>query len=155
MPVPITQSESLLRPATRKAAVVHEGAAAALGRIELVHRRIVDDAGDQLPLAFQRDRDGEDRDAVQEIGGAVERVDDPAMLVVVAGHGAALFHQEGVAGPGTRKLGVDDFFGLAVGLADVVARALQRDLQVLHLAEVAGQRTAGLRGGLHHDVEDR
>ena len=86
---------SLVRPGDAQAAVVHEGAAAALGGVELVHRRIVDDAGDELALALQRDRDGEDRDAVQEIGGAVERIDDPAVLVVLAGDRAALFHQEG------------------------------------------------------------
>ncbi len=75
--------------------------------------------------------------------------------LVVARHHAALLHQEGVAGPGAGQLGVDDLLGLAVGLADIVARALQRDLQVLHLAEVARQRAAGLHGGLNHDVEDR
>jgi len=100
------------------------------------------------------DRDGEHRDAVQEIGGAVERVDDPAVLVVVAGHRAALFHQERITRPRPRQLGVDDLFGLAVGLADVIARSLQRDLQVLHFAEVARQRAAGLGGRLNHDIEE-
>ena len=71
------------------------------------------------------------------------------------GDGAALLHQERVAGPRAGELGVDDLLGLAVGLADIVAGTLERDLQVLHLAEIAGQRAAGLVGGLHHDVEDR
>ena len=102
MPVPMTAVGELAAPGDAQAAVVHEGAAAAFGGVKLVHGRIVDDAGDQLALALQRDRDGEYRDAVQEIGGAVERVDDPAVLVVVAGHRAALFHQEGVARPGPR-----------------------------------------------------
>ena len=138
-----------------QAAVIDEGAAAPFGGVELVHRRIVDDAGDQLALSLERDRDGEYRDAVQEIGRAVERVDDPAVLAVIAVDRAAFFHQEGIARPRTRELGVDDFLGLAVGLADIVARTFQRDLQVLHFAEVARQRTAGLDCGLNHDVEDR
>src|SRR5690606_33289011 len=39
------------------------------------------------------------------------------------------------------------------GLGDVVAGSLQGDLQILHLAEVAGEPLAGLEGGLNHDVE--
>ena len=92
---------------------------------------------------------------MEEVGGAVERIDDPAMLVVVALDRAALFHQEAVAGARLRQFGEDDVLGLAVGLADIVAGALQRDLQILHLAEVARQRPAGLHGGLHHDIDDR
>ena len=60
--------------------VVQEGAAAALGREELVGDRVVDQRRVQLSLPLERDRDGELRDAVQEVGGAVERVDDPAVL---------------------------------------------------------------------------
>jgi hypothetical protein len=59
----------------------------------------VNHAGDDLALPLQRDRDREDRDAVQEVGRAVERIDDPAMLGVVARHLAALLHQEGVTRP--------------------------------------------------------
>jgi len=77
------------------------------------------------------------------------------VLVVLARHHAALLHQEGVAGPRARQLGMDDFLGLAVGLADIVAGALQGNLQVLDLAEVARQRAPGLHRCLHHDVEDR
>ena len=67
---------------------------------------------------------------------------------------AALLHQEGVAGAGAGELGVDDLLRLAIGLADIVAGTFQRDLQVLHLAEIARQRAAGLHGGLDHDVEE-
>ena len=94
----MTASDSLVRAGDAQAAVVEEGAAAALGGVELVHGRIVDHAGDDLALPLQRDRDREDRDAVQEVGGAVERIDDPAVLVVLAGDHAALLHQEAVAG---------------------------------------------------------
>ena len=55
------------------------------------------------------------RDAVEEVGGAVERVDDPAVLGILAGHLAALLHEEGVAGAGPRQLGADDLLGLAIG----------------------------------------
>ncbi len=70
--------EGLAR-ADAQAAVVQEGAAASLGGVELVRRRVEDDRADDLALALERDGDGEMRNAVQEIGGAVERIDDPGM----------------------------------------------------------------------------
>ena len=75
-------------PAARRDAqppVVDEGAGALLGPEHLVADRLVDHAGDDLAVALERDRDGEERQAVQEIGGAVERIDDPAMAPVAAG----------------------------------------------------------------------
>jgi hypothetical protein len=56
---------------------VEEGALAALGNIEVVIGGIVDQPGDDDALALQADRNRELRDAVQEVGGAVERIDDP------------------------------------------------------------------------------
>ena len=65
---------------------------------------------------------------------------------------AALLHQERIARPRLAQFGKDDLFGLAVRLADIVARTLERDLEVLHLAEITRQRAAGLHRGLNHDV---
>ena len=72
-------------------------------------------AGDDLALALEGDRDGEVRQAVQEVGGAVERVDDPAVALVGAFDGAALLHDEAVAGPRLRQLLAQDLLRLAVG----------------------------------------
>jgi hypothetical protein len=58
---------------------------------------------------------------VQEVGGAVERVDDPAMGLVGAGDEAPLLHQEAVARPGLRQLAVDGLLGAVVGGGDEVA----------------------------------
>ena len=66
------------------ALLVHERAFALLGDEHLFVGRIVDQAGDHRAFAFERDRNRELRNAVQEIGGAVERVDDPAMRLVGA-----------------------------------------------------------------------
>ena len=63
--------------------VVEEGALAALGDIKLVIGGIVDHAGDDGALALQADRNRKLRNAVQEIGGAVERIDDPGVALVV------------------------------------------------------------------------
>src|SRR5690606_29325371 len=121
---------------------------------ELIHRRIVDHPGDKLALPLQRDGNGEDRDAVQEVGGAVQRVDNPAVLLVVALHNAALLHKEGIARPRARKLSEKDLLGTAVGLADVIAGPLERDLEILHLAKITSERTPGLHRGLDHDIDD-
>ena len=81
------------------ALVVEEGALAALGDEHLVGGRIVDEAGDHRALALERDRNGELRNAVQEIGGAVERIDDPGMGLVGALARAAFLAEEAVARP--------------------------------------------------------
>jgi hypothetical protein len=109
------------------------------------------DAGDDLALALEADGDGPMRDAVQEVGGAVERIDDPAVRAVDADDLAALFHEEAVTGARLGQLAVDHILGFVVGGADEVARPLHRHLQVLHLAEVAGKPAPRLaRGGDHH-----
>src|SRR3977135_413878 len=69
--------------------VVEEGALAALGDIEIVVGGIVDQAGNDHALALQPDRNRELRNAVQKIGGAVERIDDPGMALVGAFAGTA------------------------------------------------------------------
>src|SRR4051794_7620048 len=116
--------------------VVEEGALAALGDVELFVGRIVDHAGNDGALTLQRDRDRELRDAVQEIGGAVERIDDPGVALVGAGAVAAFLTEETVTRPGLVKVGVEHFLGALVGERDEIGRALQRYLEVLDLAEV-------------------
>ena len=55
------------------------------------------------------------RDAVQEVGGAVERIDDPAMGAVGAFDLAALLHQEAIARPCAEQLLEQDLLGAVVG----------------------------------------
>src|SRR5581483_1782285 len=98
-----------------QAAVVEEGALAALGGEQLVIGGIVDEAGDDRVLALERDRDAEMRDAVQEIGGAVERVDDQAMRLVGAFVAAAFLAEKAVAGPRMAELLAQDFLGATIG----------------------------------------
>src|SRR5579862_266821 len=79
-----------------QALVVEERALAALGDIELVIGGVVDHAGDDGVLAQQADRDRELRDAVQEVGGAVEWIDDPGVTLVGALAAAAFLAKEAV-----------------------------------------------------------
>ena len=134
------------------APVVEEGALAALGGEHLVAGRIVDEASDQLAVAFERDGDGEERDAVQEIGGAVERIDDEAVGAVGAFHLAMLLEQKPVARTGAGQLLVQDLLGAGVGGADEVGRAFERDLKLLDLAEVAREAAARFSRGADHHI---
>src|SRR5215469_4010287 len=103
-----------------KAPVVEIGAHPLLRPEHLVARRLIDDAGDDLALALQGDRDAEMRDAVEEVERAVERIDKPAMLAVGADRLAALLHEEAEARARLLQLGADQFLGLEVGRGDEI-----------------------------------
>ena len=104
---------------------VEEGALAALGDEEVVIGRVVDQAGDDDAVAFERDRNREVRDAVQKISGAVERIDDPALGLVAAFAGAAFLAEEAVIGPRLGKLLAHDGLGAVIGRGHEIARPLQ------------------------------
>ena len=89
--------------------------------------------------------------AVQEIGGAVERIDDPTMGAVGAFDHAALLHEETVAGPGPGQLGIEDLLGAGIGGADEIGRPFERNLELLDLAEIARQAAARFAGSGEHD----
>src|ERR1035437_1496473 len=99
------------------ALLVHERTLALLGDEHLVVRRIVDQAGDHGSLALEREGNGELRNAVQEIGGAVERIDDPAMRLVGALALASFFTQKAVTGPRLAQLGEQRLLGAGGGWA--------------------------------------
>ena len=90
---------------------------------------------------------------MQEVGGAVERIDDPGMALVGAFARATFLADEAVTGPRLGKVLVQHLLGALVGLGDEVGRPLQRHLQVLDLAEVALEAAAGAARGFHHDVD--
>src|SRR5262245_66071340 len=80
------------------ALVVQKGTLAALGDEELVLDRIVDEACDRHAVAFQPDGDAEMRDGMQKVGGAIERIDMPAMRLVGTLEDAAFLEHEAPAG---------------------------------------------------------
>src|SRR6202166_3265791 len=86
-----------LAPAGNAQPLIGEGGAlAAFGDVEVVIGRIVDQAGDDGALALQADRNRKLRDAVQEVRGAVERIDDPSVALVVAHTCPAFFADEAI-----------------------------------------------------------
>jgi hypothetical protein len=92
------------------------------------------------------------RDPVQEIGGAVERVDDPAMVRIAAFGRAAFLQENAVARAGPHQFGLQRALCVQIGGRDKVARALDRDLQLLDFAEIALQGARCLERGAGHDV---
>ena len=105
--------------------IVEKRALPLLGDEHLINRRIVDQAGDHGAVALERHRNCEVRDAVQEIGGAIERIDDPRMALVAAFATATFFTEKTVARPCLHELCVDGFFGATVGGRHEIGRALQ------------------------------
>ena len=66
------------------APVVDKRTAATLGCEQLIRDRVVDHAGNDIVTALKADRNGDMRNAVDEIGRTVDRIDDPAMLAIAA-----------------------------------------------------------------------
>jgi hypothetical protein len=84
--------------------------------------RVVDHGlGDHAALR-QRDRDAVLREAVHEVGGAIDRVDDPGVFCLVVGVGgsAGFFAQEGVVRVGFGQHFDDGLFGGLVDVGDEV-----------------------------------
>jgi hypothetical protein len=94
------------------------------------------------------------RDAVQEIGGAVERIDDKAVALVGAGAGAAFFAEKAVSRPRLGEFLAHDLLGAAVGGGDEIARTFDRNLQLLDLAEVVLKASPGAVRRLDHHVDN-
>src|SRR6202041_281433 len=134
------------------ALIVEKGALAALGGIELVIGGIVDHAGNDGSFALKPDRDRKLRNAVQEVGGAVERIDDPGVGLVVARARAAFFTDKAVTGARLGEILVQHLLGAAIRQADEVGRSLQRYLKIFDFAKVALEAAAGAARRLDHDV---
>jgi len=91
---------------------------------------------------------------VQEVGGAVQRVDDPDELAVLrAVHAAGLFGQDAVARVGAEQDLDDRGFRRVVDLAREVVRPLVRDLQDVQVLRTPVDDRPGSTSGLDGDVE--
>src|SRR5690606_2563633 len=103
------------------------------------------------PRLLNRDRDREVRDAVEEVAGSVERIDDEARLGGIAGDLAAFLHQEAPVGTRRAQFIPQGTLSRLVRLRDEVRGALAAYLEVLDFAEVAPKPPPRLaRGALHH-----
>ena len=81
-------------------------AIAAFGGKKFIHHGVEHKASHQLALAFQGNGNGKHWDAMEKVCSAIERIDDPAVLRVIANDFAFFFHQERIAGPCAREFSV-------------------------------------------------
>ena len=134
--------------------IVEERAAPARRREEVVAARIVDHRLRDLAPVREGDRHAVLRKAVQEVGRAVERIDDPDVLGrrVGALRRAFLGEDRVVRIRGEQRL--DDLaLRLAVDLAHEVLRALRGHGQQVEVARAAVDDVAGAARRLHRDRE--
>src|SRR5258708_19316861 len=145
----------LLALTSPNAAVVQEGAAPMRSREQLVPRRVVDHAVRELAAVLDSDRNAILRKAVDEIGGAVERIDDPPVFLLPRLNQPRLCGENAVVGIGFLHHLDDRRLGRAVDLGDEIVGALRLDLQAAAVERGAIDDRAGAARGAHGDVEHR
>jgi len=138
-----------------QALVVEKGPGAFLGGEEFIGDRIIGDGGDDFALALQRHGDGKERQGMHEVGGAVDGINDEAVIGIGAGHGSRFLHEEAIARAGLFEFGAEHFLAALVGGGHIVAGAFDRDLEVAELAEIALHAAGGLADGGDHDGHGR
>src|SRR5690606_1494983 len=118
---------------------------------DFLPQRVVDDR--MLQLAAIGDRDGyrEDRESVHVVRRAVERIDDPRILVLA--DRAALLGEDRVIGVVILDDPDEGFLGKQLDLRAVVVPALIRDLQGVELVPLANHHFAGAPGCADTDVD--
>src|SRR5215469_3259430 len=107
------------------------------GDKKLVTDRIEDKAGNDLLFSLQSDRDGELGNAVQKIGGAIQRVDDESVSLVGAINGPRLLDEKSIPWPGAGKLLDQNPLGALIGDRNEIGWSLHRDLKILEFAKIA------------------
>ena len=122
------------------------------GGERLAAQRVVHDGGERVPRVAAGDRDGPLRDAVEEVDGAVERIDDP--FEAARAHGSrALLAEQAVARPLAAQEADDQRLGVAVGIRDRIGlRALVVDPGG-RVVEALDEQRAGRVGGPHGEFE--
>jgi len=123
-----------------------------LGDERLVLRGVEHHPGDDAAAALERDRYGEMRNAVDEVGRAVERIDDVPVGVGTgsAWRRSALLADEPTAGVRAEQGALERLLGLEVRGGDEIRRALEVDLELGTPAEVVHQPFARAARRTHH-----
>jgi hypothetical protein len=133
--------------------LVQKSAGTPAGSEQFIADRIVDGRVFRAALVLVGDRDGKMRNAVQEVAGAVQWVNDP-QRIAVAGRPRFLA-QKGMIGVETPDFPYNLGFTGPVHLADVVVAgfALHRDRA--HVVQLAAHDGPGGVGGFDRDIENR
>ncbi len=140
------------------APLVQVGAAALGGREQVVARRVVDDGLLDLAAHHERDAHAIDGKAVDEVGGAVQRVDDPDEFRILRAVLAARFLGEDAMARIGGEQGLDDgLLARVVHLGHEVVDLLLRNAHRLDVERRAVDDGAcgasGLDGHVEHGVQ--
>jgi hypothetical protein len=137
------------------AAFVQVGTAAFGGAKQVVARRVVHHGLFQLALDGQCNADAVNGEAVDEVGRAVQGVDDPDVVCtpVNACFFARLFSQDAVVGVGTQQGFDDGGFGRLIDFSDEIVGLLGRHAHRLHVEGGAVDDGTSGAGGLDGHVE--
>jgi len=141
------------RLADAHAVIVEVRARAAAGGEQLPTHRVVDHRVLEPPAHLGCDRDGKHRKAVQEVGRAVERIDDPE-CIVLAGP-AALLGEKCVLRVVTADDADDFLLGGVVDLGDEVVASLGGDGERLEAVQAPDDDLARAARGPNGNVEKR
>ena len=140
----------LLSADANPAAVDLRALAARCGK-QFLAQRVVDDAMFHATFFLHTDRHGPNRKAVQIVGGAVQRVDDPDGIGVAAG--AAFLSEDGVIGIVFVNTVDNSLFCGAIGVTDEIVVGLLFNLELVEIDHFLDQRAAGTAGGHHGHIE--
>jgi hypothetical protein len=132
------------------------GAAATAGGEFFLANRVENHGVFQAATVFAGDADGEVRNAAQEVGGAVQRIDDPQVVFAFdagAGVQAGFFTLDRVIRVGLAQC-VDDFlFGGAIDLGYVILGVFFVDLDGIQALDGAEDQFTGAAGGAQRDIQ--
>lgn len=126
------------------AVIVEIRAAASVGAEGLIPQRVIDHGRFQFATILQGDGDGELGESMEIIGGAVQGINDPQ--VIVSRVAAAFFGQDGMIGIGFFN-GIDnDLFRSAIYFGNKIIRLFFLHLNLVHVIEVIEQQLASFAG---------
>ena len=102
--------------------------------------------------------DGVVGDATNEVGGAVQWVNNPLVFRIFDAAGAGLFAKDGVIRVGGGQLADNFTFGGAIDFSDKVVATFHFDLNAVELFGGAGNNVAGLarcaQGNIEHGLHE-
>ena len=89
---------------------------------------------------------------MQVIGGAIERIDNPAVLVAAFDY-ARLFSDDTVAWKGFQQFLDNERLGFPIDIADIIVACFYFDLQVGYFVDFANDKIASAVGRSNRDIE--
>ncbi len=134
------------------ATIVDEGAITLARGEQLVAQRIVDHGMQQVAVVDKTDRNAEVRKTVQVVVRAVERIDDPDLVLRLAA-GAGFLAEDTVVGIGALEFAHDLGLGHAVDFRGEIHARFFLDLKAIYAVHVAQDDGACSACSAHRDVD--